>query len=158
MTISGSFEDSMVRIGTGSGIEGQWTSSNGAIVQISAGTVIVTPTWADNFMANWADFGSDFITAQKTTSNSVTLTGNSTQEIVTITWNSVGDATYSSNQPQHAAGVEYYNPADCPNDPPAWVEAFVFGTAGAAKKALSKLPSDIGGFSAHHIKKWPQLR
>jgi hypothetical protein len=68
------------------------------------------------------------------------LTGNTTGEVVTITWNASSDMTYSSSNAGHAAGTVYDNPAWCPNDEPDWYYAEFLGMnyknlAPAAKRA-----------------------
>lgn len=119
-----SWGDTLIRIGNGSGIQGQW-DRHGMTVQIDGRTITETHNWADEFMAMWAGWGSQYynITAVKVSALSVSLTGNITHEVVTITWNSAGDETCTSDNPQHARTVWYRNPTSCPNET-GWVGGF----------------------------------
>jgi hypothetical protein len=61
------------------------------------------------------------ITATKAGSTSVGLQGNRTNETVILTWNAIGDLSYSSSNPNHQTYTYYANPIQCPNDyEPGW--------------------------------------
>lgn len=134
---------SFTRVGAGTGIQGQWTMQ-GMTVQIDDGTVTLIPDWADQFIGEWAAVALQAnITATKNSSSSVTLTGNTSQEVVTVTFNSVGDATYSSTNSLHTTAVDYKNPVSCPNGPPAWTLEFIYANGGVLKVAMTALSAAL---------------
>lgn len=131
--------DSLTRVGTGSSIQGQWTSARGYTVDIGASTITLTLDYADMLVSEF-DYMSSYVnvTIAKTSSNSVTITGNISHEVVTISINSsTGDVTYSSTVSSHAAATVYANPTSCPNDGPAWLEEFFMANPKIAKNAVS---------------------
>ena len=151
--------DTAVRVGTGSGIQGQW-DMGGETVQIGAGTITVdisqtSNTPADDFMNNeWSYMSSlENITAVKTSNTSVKLTGNKSSEVVTITWNSAGDATYTSSLTANAPGTILAKPTKCPNAAPAWFEIFLSANSSLVKRAASAPSTISNGLFALLVKK-----
>jgi hypothetical protein len=73
----------------------------------------------------------------------VRLTGLTTDEVVTITWNADDDATYSSSTTGHATGTVYGNPTSCPNEAPDWFTEFLYDNANAPvpKRAAPAFPA-----------------
>ncbi|MGA2505943.1 MAG: hypothetical protein ABSF80_00510 [Chitinispirillaceae bacterium] len=97
------------------------------MLYFTANTLTVTETFVNCYADDWMswDWASDSayynVTATKVSCTQVTLTGNVTQEKVTISWNSNGDMTYTSTNSGHAAYTYYENPASCPdNYEPDW--------------------------------------
>lgn len=142
--IVGSADSAMVftRVGTGNGIQGQWTGSVGSIV-IGPNTITVTETAsssgdAEMFVEDWNSYPeANNVTVAQTSPTSVTLTGNSTHEVVTITFSSTGE-TFTSSIAAHTASTYYYNPTSCPDpDYPTWYEQFLADNTTLAKKAAS---------------------
>jgi hypothetical protein len=143
------------RSGSGSGLIGTWTpvdqgqdGEEGWIAFTSTAVTITTYdcSYADDFIEGWnmggtyADSATYAVTVEKLSCSQVRLTGLTTGEVVTITWNASGDATYSSATAGHAAGTVRENPASCPNEPPDWYYSEFLGMnlknlAPAAKKA-----------------------
>lgn len=140
LVISG---DTAVRVGTGSGIQGQW-NMGGETVQFGAGTITVdlsqtSSTPADDFLEYELPSDLGEVTATKISNNQVKLTGATTGEIVTVTISGSGDETYTSSNSAHAAGTWYMNPNSCPNETPDWFYLFLSENgSGMFKKAMSK--------------------
>lgn len=128
-----------IRVGSGTGLAGQWsaagTSQDGPDqLDIGAATVMVTfmECYGDDFMENDApDITSTYthVSVVQLACNSVRLTGSTTGEVVTITWDNDGNMTYSSSNSQHASKTVYENPTLCPNDPPTWYTPFLTGNS-----------------------------
>jgi hypothetical protein len=146
--------DSMTRVDTGSGIQGKWIWATdtllygypyyGAIFQIGPGTMTISISDADKFiMLPWILNPQPDISITKTSFYTVFLTGNITGEVVTITWNAAGDATYASNNKLHAQQVVYKKPTSCPNDLPAWWGQFRAANTPIAKKAAAARSNNI---------------
>jgi hypothetical protein len=75
------------------------------------------------------------ITAAKVNSNTISLTGDVTGEVVTIAVSTDWDMTYSSSDPTHATHTYYDNPTSCPNDyEPLWFEDFLVANCGGLPK------------------------
>jgi hypothetical protein len=119
------------RVGGGSGLSGTWTryfTDNNLPSQISfdTGTKTVTLVYqkcsADDFISEWAAYSAYYaVTLQRVSCTQVQLTGDSTGEVVTITWNGSCDMTTASSNPAHAAHTWHQNPLSCPNeDYPDW--------------------------------------
>jgi len=139
------------RVGAGNGIQGAWSTvfdsvMNGTI-QVSATTITLTSICnAQMFMAEDASYLTDSlfnITTTEVSCNQVTLTGNISKEVVTISLNQpvldfdyLGEfnTTFSSNNSSHAAFTIYANPATCPNDPQPWFEVFLIENSSIAKR------------------------
>jgi hypothetical protein len=133
------------RTGTGTGIQGSWTSTMGS-VQIGPSTITViesSSSDADYFIEDWIDDPqADNVTVTKASANSVTMTGNTTGEIVTITFSSTG-ISYSSTLSEHAAGTYYYNPTSCPNNDPEWYYEFLMANSSGFNKKAVTAPSAL---------------
>ena len=119
--------DSMTRVDTGSGIQGKWIWATdtllygypyyGAIFQIGPSTMTISISEVDRFiMFPWILNPQPDTSITKTSFYTIFLTGNITGEVVTITWNAAGDATYASNNKLHAQQVVYKKPTSCPDD------------------------------------------
>jgi hypothetical protein len=98
-------------------------------VDIGASTITRTYCDADDYMESEAPYLTMLynISAAKLSCGSVQLTGNISHEVVTLTWDSDGNVTYSSSNSQHASKVVYENPSSgqCPNVPPDWYNQFL---------------------------------
>jgi hypothetical protein len=130
----------LTRVGTGSGVLGQWTGG-GMDISIGPSTITATESssypYADDFIEY--DLPNDLgeITATKASNTQVILTG-TTGETVTITLSSSSE-TYSSSNSAHATGTYYSDPVACPNDVPSWYDEFLSDNgASMFKKAMSK--------------------
>lgn len=152
---SGTSGDSLIRVGTGTGIQGQWTGSDGISYQIGPNTVTVVINQAASFIGDWNSFqASQYnITVAEISSNSVTLTGNSSKEVVTITWNSAGDEIYSSSKSTNAPSTVKANPTTCPNDSPAWYDQFLSANSNYIYAKVASVPSAAHSFSSLFVKK-----
>jgi hypothetical protein len=142
------------RVGSGSGIQGTWTTTMyGATVTlvITATTLTMTESdisycVADDFMTYYPymyDTAYFAITATKLSCTQVRLTGDTTGEQVTITWNSNGDMTYTSNRTgspyYHTAYTYYANPTTCPNNyEPDWFWSYPDGFLTTNMKGIGK--------------------
>ena len=129
----------LVRIGTGTGVQGQWRMIEGdltATITVTATTITASMCGGDLFMAtDGPEIEQNFnITVTKISCDAVLLTGNTTQEQVTFTLQPTADspdrimefdATYSSNTPQHATVTRYVDPTTCPNNGPDWLNDFL---------------------------------
>ena len=137
--------DSLTRVGTGMGVQGQWTGSDGASYNVGVSTItmtIVNNYYADDFIMSWNVGGqTSHITVTKVSDFQVTLKGNMTQELVTVTFNSAGDATYTSSNTANTAKVVYSDPASCPNDPPTWLTTFKTANLSAIAKTAVAAPA-----------------
>lgn len=133
------YSDTLTRVGTGSGVQGEWTNSYGMTIQVGVNTVTESYNYADMLVVDLSFMTSYYnVSIVKISSNQVSITGNSSHEVVTITVNSsTGDATYSSSVASHAAATEYANPTSCPNDGPAWLEQFLTANPKTAKNAMA---------------------
>jgi hypothetical protein len=125
------------RVGTGSGLTGTWTrnyTSDDLPSQLTFAATTVTLVYqvcnADDFITyDWAPDSVYYaVTLTRVSCTEVRLTGDSTGETVTITWNGWGDMTTSGNGAGHAAHTWRVNPGSCPNDYfPDWYYAeFLF--------------------------------
>ena len=145
--INGDTDVVLIRVGTGSGIQGQWQglvqSSLEATMQIASSTITTSVCMADAYMAfeAWFDTMSYNITDVKQSCNSVTLTGNTSHEVVTISFGQIhnldignADMTYTSSNSQHTAFTIYANPTTCPNDYADWITSFYDANPHAAAK------------------------
>jgi len=126
----------LIRMGSGSGLIGQWYVAdtdlqNGQVrLDITTSTLTVTITvnncYVDDFIdswnccGTWADSASYDITVLKLSCTQVRLTGNISGEVVTISWDTDGNMTFTSNNTGHAAHTWYENPTSCPNFYPDW--------------------------------------
>jgi hypothetical protein len=122
------------RSGTGSDLPGTW---------IAAGTVDNFPTqmvftgdsvaftmapavgcYADSEYVRylWPLDSTDYrLTINRTSCSQVQLTGDSTHETVTMTWNASGDMTVTGSGSGHTAHTWYKKPLSCPNNQyPDW--------------------------------------
>jgi YD repeat-containing protein len=133
----------LTRIGSGSGIQGQW-STDGGTISIDASTITVSPAasttgYADDFIDYELPSELGQITATKISGTQVQLTGGTTNEVVTVTFSGSGDETYTSSNSAHAAGTWYMDPKSCPNETPDWYYLFLSANgASMFKKAMSK--------------------
>jgi hypothetical protein len=152
MFVEGDQGDTMflTRIGTGTGIQGQWLMSQGdfeATIEVGTQTITASTCFGDIFMAGealWIELSYN-ITVSQLSCSSVRLTGNTSGEQVTINYTQTGnspdnmdaDITYSSSNAQHAPGTVFANPTTCPNDEPGWLDTFLLenNAAPAAKSA-----------------------
>jgi hypothetical protein len=125
-----------MRSGTGSGLIGSWISISTVEdfpIRLAFTDTAVAMTfenvpycYADDFIDyDWAlDSASYAVSLQRVSCTQVRLTGDSTHEVVTITWNNSGDKTFSSSDPGHVQHTWYENPASCPNEEnPDWYYA-----------------------------------
>jgi hypothetical protein len=136
------------RVGSGSGVQGQWQGQiygENITVQVTSSTItfsqFTTYCYADDWMSfDWAYDSIGFNgTAAELSCTQVRITGSTTGEQVTITWNSNGDMTYTSNKAGHAAYTYYENPTSCPDDDtPSWYYTDFFGQnyTGIPKRAV----------------------
>ncbi|MGA2505945.1 MAG: hypothetical protein ABSF80_00520 [Chitinispirillaceae bacterium] len=121
------------RSGTGSGLTGIWVVVSAPYgwpsqLDVTATTIVATLTncYADDIIDMWnsggtyADSAWYNVTVTKVSCSQVTLHGNVTNEQVTISFNSAGDATFTSTVSGHTAHTYYSNPTSCPNDYPDW--------------------------------------
>jgi hypothetical protein len=128
--IDGNDTASYTRSGAGIGLTGSWTlnGTNDLLpvkITFTATTVslVYQKCRADEFIAfDWApDSAAYAVSLQKVSCTEVRLTGDTTRETVTISWNGSGDKTTSSSDPAHAAHTWYADPVSCPNDEyPDW--------------------------------------
>jgi hypothetical protein len=146
-----------IRAGIASGLQGQWSLSDTSIqggsvmLYITANTLTITETYIDCYADDWMlyDWAYDSAgfngTAAELSCTQVRITGNTTGEQVTITWNNNGDMTYTSTDAAHAAYTYYQNPTSCPDDySPDWYYSYPDGffysnqsaPAAAAKRAI----------------------
>jgi hypothetical protein len=106
-------------------------------VVIGAGriTTYVDARTADRFIADWNGTLSDHpedadslrydMTAKAVDKYTVELKGRKTGETVRVTRSPLGDMTYTSDNPAHAAYHYIHNARTCPNDPqPQWYSEF----------------------------------
>jgi len=139
------------RSGSGSGLMGTWiatgTVHNNSWAQLVFTDTTVTVTlrtcYAEDFLNNeWAYDSVDFsVTVKQNSCTSVQLTGDTTHEQVTISWNSSGDMTFTSTTTGHATYTWRKKSLVCPNNPyPAWYYSdFLYlnpKAAPAAKRAV----------------------
>jgi hypothetical protein len=127
----------LVRSGAGSGIQGTWTMHDMGIdmtITVGASTITSSVCFSDMFMLIYAIYLSSYdVSINSSSCSSVTITGNTTGEVVTITGTQTGDSpdntdfdmTFSSSDPTHASATTYANPTTCPNSGPAWWPAFL---------------------------------
>ncbi|MBN2189196.1 MAG: hypothetical protein JW699_07065 [Chitinispirillaceae bacterium] len=158
-----------IRSGSGSGLIGTWfpvDQEQTEFIQMVFTSASVTITtyeceYADDFIEGWntggafADSATYAVTVEKISCSQVKLTGLTTGEAVTITWNADDDATYSSSNTNHVQAIVYENPTSCPNEVPAWYESEFLGMnyknlAPAAKRASKP--------AGPRVKKNPLLR
>jgi len=132
--------NTLVRNGTGTGIQGQWLMNRGGYditVEVGSSTITASMCFADLFMGTYGraiDSLDLNITVNQGSCSSVLLTGNVTHEQVTIIYTQSGnsldnldaDVTFQSDNPQHAQSTVYANPASCPNKAPDWLTLFFF--------------------------------
>jgi len=144
----------LIRAGSGSGLTGRWDmvhwdQGGPDMVDISASTVIATfyNCHGTDFMA----YNSSYIASHYTHvsvaqlgCNTVRLTGSTTGEVVTLTWDSDGNMTYSSSDSLHASKIVYENPATCPNNPPDWYNLFLTGNSAPGPVAKAIAPPAVG--------------
>jgi hypothetical protein len=147
------------RSGTGSGLIGTWLVVSAPYgwpseLDVTASTIsaIFNLCYADDFIDMWnsggiyADSAYYNVTVAKNSCSQVTLTGNITNEVVTITFNNAGDATFTSTVSGHGVHTVYNNPTTCPNDYPDWYSPVFLNNnlkinAPAAKRAaMSSVP------------------
>ena len=77
-----------------------------------------------------------------TSGNTVTLTGNKSSEVVTITYDAAaGKSTYTSTNSAHATHVYYDETTSCPNSfMPTWAMEFLLANQKGTPKAAPVLP------------------
>jgi hypothetical protein len=129
--------DTLVRSGTGTGLQGEWVGFN-RTVRIDATSYtdsLNQPQWADMFYPTSSD-NVPGLTVVKISENKIRLTGNITGEVVTVTFSNLGNQTYSSSNPAHATGTWYRNPSSCPNIVPSWYDNFLSLNGLLIKKAV----------------------
>jgi len=122
------------RSGTGSGLAGTWIAS-GAVdnfpermvftsdsVAVTIAPAAVCYADSDYVRYLWPLDSADYrLTINRTSCSQVQLTGDSTHETVTMTWNASGDMTMTGSISGHTAHTWYKNPLSCPNDQyPDW--------------------------------------
>lgn len=160
--------ENLTRVGSGTGLIGTWVFTtylpDTLWLVFTATTVSVYFTgsssnycYADDWMANEWQYDSIGFngTATELSCTQVRITGNTTGEQVTITWNNNGDMTYTSTNAAHAAYTYYQNPTSCPDDytPDWYYSGFIYSNqntpAAAAKRAVRP--------SVPRIKKHPKF-
>jgi hypothetical protein len=122
------------RSGSGSGLPGTWiatdTVENLPVQMVfTEDSVAFTMAPAAECYADseyvrylWPLDSADYrLTINRTSCSQVQLTGDSTHETVTMTWNASGDMTMTGSISGHTAHTWYKNPLSCPNDQyPDW--------------------------------------
>jgi hypothetical protein len=119
------------RSGSGSGLIGTWTAAGTVplnswtqlVFTATAVTVTMRTCYAEEFINNEWPFDSAYFSVRvvQISCTSVQLTGDTTNERVTISWNGAGDATFSSTTTGHVAYTCRKKPLACPNNPyPDW--------------------------------------
>jgi hypothetical protein len=121
------------RSGTGSDLIGSWIVA-GAVagfpteMVFTDTTVAVTLADSGNCEADsyiqyqWPFDSADYrLVLNRVSCSQLRLTGDSTLETVTVSWNSGGDMTLTSSSSAHTAHTWYQNPLSCPNNQyPDW--------------------------------------
>jgi hypothetical protein len=124
------------RVGVGGVLTGSWKITiltENLPDQLDFGPSTVTATYpatcyGDGFMANEATYitaNYSHVSVTQLSCNIVRLTGGTTGEQVTLTWDSDGNLIYSSSNSQHTTGIVYQNPTSCPNIAPDWYNLFL---------------------------------
>jgi hypothetical protein len=122
------------RSGTGTGIIGSWIVASAVtdfptqmVFTDDSVAVTMAPTaecYADSEYVRylWPLDSADYrLTINRTSCSQVQLTGDSTHETVTMTWNASGDMTMTGSISGHTAHTWYKNPLVCPNNQyPDW--------------------------------------
>jgi hypothetical protein len=152
----------LIRSGTGSNIQGTWTSPDtgyfdkGITFIISSNTITMyndqSFCYADSYL-EWAYLDTTFIaiTTKKVSCELIQFTGNLTGETVTLSWDSNRNITYSSNVAAHTSGTVFENPMQCPNIPPDWYGRFIKGNIKhfTCKLAMQDYPTQPGKHRTH---------
>jgi hypothetical protein len=136
----------LIRVGSGSDIVGTWAEYD-TLGHLTMQVVFTATTFSNSLngannqpmpicpadqylMSSWPYDSVNFNgTAVRMSCNGVQLTGSTTGEVVTMTWESSGNKTYMSTDGTHTTYTYFQNPVSCPNDPvPEW---FYSGFLGA---------------------------
>jgi hypothetical protein len=146
----------LVRIGDGTGLEGEWrmaiTDSISATITVTATTITASACFTDMFMAVWAPLYEAFanVTVSQSSCATVVILGNVTGEMATVSFSQSGNApdnmaadmTFTSNNVQHQPpGTVYANPTSCPNDGPDWMLDFLFSNMNVYTPKKTALPA-----------------
>ena len=128
------------RVGSGSGLVGTWTPDDATAhmpdtLAFTATTLTVSGggddnrCYADDYMEwSWPNDSANFNgTAVKLSCTQIRLTGAATSEQVTITWDAVGNKTFTSTNAARTPHIWYENPTSCPNN---WSPDWYYSTDG----------------------------